>query len=381
MKKSLKIMSALLLFSSVAFSTPAVNSIVHAEESTAPMADDSSALRGQLQDLVNQANATLATPDLYTPESIESLKTSVSNAQVALDTNMESSYQTFITSMNIALAKVVAVTPPSSTEEPSSTDSSSTEPSSTDPSSTEPSSTDPNSTDSSSTQPSSTDSSSTQPSSTDSSSTQPSSTDSSSTQPSSTESSSTESSSTDSSSSEEVKPSIEISNQTMYVGQKLTEEIILSWATFNNAEGYMVGFEVVGDSIQVTALGNLLVTPGTHTIRFYVSKVTRSTDNIVAEKEITLTVLPESDKPKNPFTPVDPTANSEKTPEAPTNDLISEVVSPVSTSAKKPISSTQKKAKQLPSTGESNNGMMIASAGVMLIAGGAYIFRKKQVAK
>ncbi|WP_071870069.1 LPXTG cell wall anchor domain-containing protein [Enterococcus quebecensis] len=151
--------------------------------------------------------------------------------------------------------------------------------------------------------------------------------------------------------------------------------MILGWATFKNADGYIVGFEVVGDPIQVTALGNSLVEPGTHTIRFYVSKPAqqRSTDNVVAEKVITLSVLPESSNPLNDNLPKEDT-------KTPATGGISQVTSPVANSAKKTINSGKTTAKQLPVTGEENNNMMIASAGVLLIAG-AYLFRKKQLEK
>ncbi|MBO0474230.1 LPXTG cell wall anchor domain-containing protein, partial [Enterococcus ureasiticus] len=188
----------------------------------------------------------------------------------------------------------------------------------------------------------------------------------------------TESTSTESSSSEEATPSIEVTDQTVYVGQTLTEDIVLSWATFKNADGLTVGFEVVGEPIQVTALGNTLVEPGTHKIRFYVSKPAqqRSSETVVAEKVITLNVLPESANPLNQTLPEEET--NEKETKAPNKDLISQVASPISNTAKKTIDSAKTTAKQLPSTGETNNGMMIASAGVVLIAG-AYIFRKKQL--
>lgn len=371
MKKSLKFLAASLLFSSVLFTTPTLNTIVHAEETTASTSDDTSVQRARLQDLVDQANSVIATAAAeYTAESIESLKLTLSIAQDVLTHNTEAGYAGSIQALTFKLeALVAAPTVPSTTEPsstvPESTDSSSTTPESTD-SSTTPSSTDSSSTDSSSTTPSSTGSSTTTPSSTDSSST-----DSSSTTP-----SSTDSSSTDSSSSDELKPTIKIADQTMYVGQSLTEEMILSWATFENADGYMVGFEIIGAPIQVTQIGNTLVDPGTYSIRYYISELTRSTANVIAEKIITLTILPEN---ANPLKPVAPIEENNET-KAPGNDLLTPVANPVSNKNQKPIASAQTKAKQLPSTGETNNGMMVASAGVMLIAG-AYIFRKKQLAK
>ncbi|MBO0446630.1 LPXTG cell wall anchor domain-containing protein [Enterococcus ureilyticus] len=364
MKKSLKFLAASLLFSSVLFTTPTLNTIVHAEETSVSSSEDTSELRGRLETLVAEANSVISSGS-YTEASIEIVKNLLPGAQNALDNNLEDSYQAIVSSLKNALDTLIPETTPESTDTstttPESTDSSSTTPSSTDSSSTTPSSTDSSSTDSSSTTPSSTDSSTTTPSSTDSSTTTPSSTD---------------SSSTDSSSSDELKPTIKIADQTMYVGQSLTEEMILSWATFENADGYMVGFEIIGAPIQVTQIGNTLVDPGTYSIRYYISELTRSTANVIAEKIITLTILPEN---ANPLKPVAPIEENNET-KAPGNDLLTPVANPVSNKNQKPIASAQTKAKQLPSTGETNNGMMVASAGVMLIAG-AYIFRKKQLAK
>ncbi|WP_206911624.1 hypothetical protein IGL98_000932 [Enterococcus sp. DIV0840] len=383
MKKSLKIMAALLLISSVVGSTPLVNSVVHAEESSGYNDENNALLREGLQKEVDLAKERLAAPDLhdlYTPESIQSLSDLLAHAQNVLDNYLVNSYQACtIDLMSATLTPITNDTESSSTES-SSTESTSTESSSTESTSTESSSTESTSTESSSTESTSTESSSTESTSTESSSTESTSTESSSTESTSTESTSTESTSTESSSSEEATPSIEVTDQTVYVGQTLTEDIVLSWATFKNADGLTVGFEVVGEPIQVTALGNTLVEPGTHKIRFYVSKPAqqRSSETVVAEKVITLNVLPESANPLNQTLPEEET--NEKETKAPNKDLISQVASPISNTAKKTIDSAKTTAKQLPSTGETNNGMMIASAGVVLIAG-AYIFRKKQLDK
>lgn len=372
MKKGLKILTVSLLFSSAIFSTPAVNAVVHAEEIGETTVDDSeeiSLLRAQLQDLIIFANSTISTPDTtYSEAEVASIKLTIADAQNALDNNLKNDFASLIETLKAKLGTLInPPTEPSSSEpEPSTTDSSSTAPSSTDSSSTIPSSTD-----SSSTAPSSTDSSSTIPSSTDSSSTIPSSTDSDATVPTSTDLSSTAPSSTD-----EAKPTIEITDQTMYVGQTLTEEMILSWATFHNADGYEVGFEILESPIKVTAIGNTLLEVGTYKIRYYISQLTRMATNVVAEKTITLSILSESENPLNQVTSLE----KDKNPKAPANNIFSPVANPISTKNQKSITSTQTKAKQLPVTGEVNNGMTIVSAGVILIAG-AYIFRKKQLDK
>ncbi|MBO0467343.1 LPXTG cell wall anchor domain-containing protein [Enterococcus plantarum] len=367
MKKGLKILTVSLLFSSAIFSTPAVNAVVHAEEIGETTVDervDNDEIRGRLLTLIAEAKSVISS-ESYTEASLESVKALLPSAEKALEdleNNLAGNYEEIVLSLKNALDNLIEITESSSSEpEPSTTDSSSTMP---------------ESTDSSSTIPSSTDSSSTAPSSTDSSSTIPSSTDSSSTIPSSTDSDVTVPTSTDLSSTDEAKPTIEITDQTMYVGQSLTEEMILSWATFHNADGYEVGFEILESPIKVTAIGNTLLEVGTYKIRYYISQLTRMATNVVAEKTITLTILSESENPINQVTSLE----KNKNPKAPTNNILSPVANPVSTKNQKSITSAQTKAKQLPETGEVNNGMTIASAGVILIAG-AYIFRKKQLDK
>ncbi|OJG73932.1 LPXTG cell wall anchor domain-containing protein [Enterococcus quebecensis] len=344
MKKSLKIMAALLLISSVVGTTQSVTSVVNAEESSASADDNIAVYRADLEKLVTRGKEILAAPGSLSAATLEKIAAGVSSAQYVLDNNLESEYQSSANNLITILTNLEYDTESSSSE---STPSEST----------------------------SSESSSSESTPSESSSSGSTSSESSSSGSTSSESSSSESTSSESSSSEEATPTIEVSNQTVYVGQTLTEDMILGWATFKNADGYIVGFEVVGDPIQVTALGNSLVEPGTHTIRFYVSKPAqqRSTDNVVAEKVITLSVLPESSNPLNDNLPKEDT-------KTPATGGISQVTSPVANSAKKTINSGKTTAKQLPVTGEENNNMMIASAGVLLIAG-AYLFRKKQLEK
>ncbi|OTN89323.1 hypothetical protein A5819_001815 [Enterococcus sp. 7E2_DIV0204] len=84
-------------------------------------------------------------------------------------------------------------------------------------------------------------------------------------------------------------PDIKATDKTMYVGDRLTKEDILNWATFINPEGMPVGFEVVGNAIPISATDQL-TTSGTYTIKYYIQGKSRSVENILAEKEITLTV-------------------------------------------------------------------------------------------
>lgn len=62
----------------------------------------------------------------------------------------------------------------------------------------------------------------------------------------------------------------------MYVGDKLAEEDILNWATFENADGLKAGFEVIGDPIQVYQLSSTLAEPGAHQVRYCLEATTRT---------------------------------------------------------------------------------------------------------
>ncbi|MBO0474722.1 hypothetical protein JZO86_13555, partial [Enterococcus ureasiticus] len=120
MKKSLKIMAALLLISSVVGSTPLVNSVVHAEESSGYNDENNALLREGLQKEVDLAKERLAAPDLhdlYTPESIQSLSDLLAHAQNVLDNYLVNSYQACtIDLMSATLTPITNDTESSSTE-------------------------------------------------------------------------------------------------------------------------------------------------------------------------------------------------------------------------------------------------------------------------
>ena len=304
-------------------STPKAVAATNTDAST-----DNEALRAELQDLVNQGNNAVANAHLYTEDSIAKLQTTLSNAQYCLDYNLD--YSIYITSMKRALGALVLVPTEPSTTEPSTTEPSTTEPSTTEPSTTEPSTTEP---------------STTEPSTS--------------------------------------KPSIKVSDQTMYVNDKLTEEDILSWATFENAEGLNVGYEVVGEPIQVTVLGNTLVKSGTHQIRFYIEGTDASGEKIDISKTITLTILDAkeninnkengiSNPEVNGGTTISKINESNTASKAPNNTAIKKQKSiPVATKHIDPV-------KTLPKTGEENSKSFVAF-GVGLLGISLYLaFKRKK---
>ena len=210
--------------------------------------------------------------------------------------------------------------------------------------------------------------------------TEPSTTEPSTTEPSTTEPSTTEPSTTEPSTS---KPSIKVSDQTMYVNDKLTEEDILSWATFENAEGMNVGYEVVGEPIQVTVLGNTLVKSGTHQIRFYIEGTDASGEKIDISKTITLTILDAKENINNKEngisnpevsggTTISKINESNTASKAPNNTAIKKQKSiPVATKHIDPV-------KTLPKTGEKNSKSFVAF-GVGLLGISLYLaFKRKK---
>ncbi|WP_314062037.1 immunoglobulin-like domain-containing protein [uncultured Vagococcus sp.] len=159
-------------------------------------------------------------------------------------------------------------------------------------------------------------------------------------------------------------PTLNVENQTMYIGDKLTEEMILAWATTENAEN--VGFEVIGEAIRVTNPGSNLVEAGTHQIKFTAySGVNNgkeakalSTQPFApknAEKTITLTVKAKDAGSKN----------TSHTP-AKQNTTKSDTKTKAIKSAKA----------NLPKTGVEETSMMSSLMGLMMVV--VYFFFKKK---
>jgi len=185
-----------------------------------------------------------------------------------------------------------------------------------------------------------------------------------------TESSSTES--TGSSSSEELKPTINVSDKTMYVGDKLTKEDILNFATFKNTDGLKVGFHVLGNPIQVLKADLTLIEPGIHKIQYYVEGKTNSPKDYVAKKLITLTV-----KAKVTTDTTTSTTLSSSSDTGITNTSNSSGTYTKPTGITTPISSASTTAK-LPQTGETNSPLLTVIGSMTLLVGGTYLLTLKR---
>ncbi|MHC5226778.1 immunoglobulin-like domain-containing protein [Enterococcus sp. LJL99] len=160
------------------------------------------------------------------------------------------------------------------------------------------------------------------------------------------------------------KASVTAEDKVMYVGDKLTTDMVMDWATFENIEGYEYGFEVVGEGIQITEFGSKLVEPGTHKIRYY---ATNGKDTV--ETFITLTVLAsrggdgtgtDNNEDNNAAGTVTPTDNNNNTKKEPVKEI------------------KKKTEKQLPETGAQESSMMLTSIGLTLIASVYFMKKRKE---
>jgi len=366
MKKKLSLLGVTLLCSSALATTFVSPSNVFAEgTTTSDSAETPSMSRYQLQSLINTSKGYLSNSSLYDSEKLEILNYFVNHAQMVLD-NANSSEEEILNAIDMLNAANDVVAGTNSTSSSSSeAESSSTESTSSSSSEAESSSTESTSSSSSESESSSTESTSSSSSEAESSSTE-------STSSSSSEAESSSTESTNSSSSEELKPTINVSDKTMYVGDKLTEEDILNWATFEHADGLKVGFKVLGNPIQVLKKDNTLVEPGVHQIKYYVEGKTRASENHVAEKTITLTVKANGTTDTTTSTT---SSSSSSTGITSTTNSSGTYTKPAGKTT--PISSASTTA-GLPQTGETNSPLLTVIGSMTLLAGGAYLLTLKR---
>ncbi|MGG5315161.1 leucine-rich repeat domain-containing protein [Enterococcus sp. AZ072] len=171
-------------------------------------------------------------------------------------------------------------------------------------------------------------------------------------------------------------PTIEAADKTMHVGDKLTEEEVLSWAKFKNAEDYVTGFDVEGEGIPVSTINDTLTQAGKYKITYYVEGKTPNSQSHVAEKTITLTVLDKQKSDTEDSTTGTPTAEDPNTPTSTIKTGNSTTIPSTST----PSTVTSNKA--LPKTGEQLNNLF-ATVGIIVVAlsAGLFIWMKKDKKK
>ncbi|MHC5372228.1 bacterial Ig-like domain-containing protein [Enterococcus sp. LJL120] len=143
-------------------------------------------------------------------------------------------------------------------------------------------------------------------------------------------------------------PTIVAEDRVMYIGDTITEEMVLGWAETTNAE--YISFEIIGDGIPYDPATNTLVEAGEYQIKFTAYSGMGTAYEQTAETTMTLTV-----KEKENATVTTPVDNK-------TNTTTKTV-----TSGKKP----------LPATGEKESSMMATVLGLTLLAG-VYFMKKKR---
>lgn len=161
------------------------------------------------------------------------------------------------------------------------------------------------------------------------------------------------------------RPVILVEDKVMYVGDILTEEMILDWAKTENPEDQIIEFEVVDGEIEVYTLSNKLVKAGTHQIKFTAS----TKEGITEEKVITLTIKDKEETPTSDKTPVNNNVGALSKGNA------------VNTATKKaaPAASTRK---ELPKTGTKQANKWTVAAGILIVALAAGVsFKSKKGSK
>jgi LPXTG-motif cell wall-anchored protein len=196
---------------------------------------------------------------------------------------------------------------------------------------------------------------------------------------------------------EDTEVTINVSDHTMNIGDVITPELVLGWATVENGDNLYLEAEVIGRPIMIDSITNQLVEAGTYTIRYTVRSVdpagnplmTRSIgvepQMAVISKDITLTVVDPNaggpEKPTNPDDSVAPTdtqkpLDTSKSGDGSNSNQLLSMNNPVVGDAK--VNAANPTDKKLPQTGEENATMVVAFGGVML-AVGAYLLKRRQI--
>ena len=166
------------------------------------------------------------------------------------------------------------------------------------------------------------------------------------------------------------KPTILVTDKVMYVGDVLTKEMILAWATTEDPTDVVTGFTVMNGGIPVEALSDTLIEPGVHEIQF----TAETAEGISGEKQMTLTVkepvVPIA--PDEPGLPKEPLKNIEA---GKTDTQTIQLVQKITTEQKEIVKTS---AKELPETGETSNNVFLQLLGLVMNLGIAtYLLKRK----
>lgn len=156
-------------------------------------------------------------------------------------------------------------------------------------------------------------------------------------------------------------PTVTADDQRMYVGDRLTDEMILSWATATNATS--LSFEVLNGPLPIHSETQQLEEAGTYTIQYCAMRPHELNDSMFgSETTITLTVK-EKERKTIRTEPIQPTS---ETP----------VVTTKKTFVTKPTAQVTK-AKSLPKTGSEKASVSLIIAGFLLVDVALFVALKK----
>ena len=160
---------------------------------------------------------------------------------------------------------------------------------------------------------------------------------------------------------ETIRPTVKVEDKTLYVGDRLTEDIVLDWAKTENAE--QISFEVIDGEIEVSRTTDQLLRAGTYKIRFTASRRDEMTDaELTAQADMVLTVkAKETTATSTPTTTETTGLNGGTT---------TQKVAP------KQAAATPTKAKTLPKTGSEKGNVVLIISGVALVLGSLAIVIK-----
>ncbi|MDT2391571.1 immunoglobulin-like domain-containing protein [Enterococcus avium] len=176
-------------------------------------------------------------------------------------------------------------------------------------------------------------------------------------------------------------PTIIVEDKVMYVGDKLTKEMVLAWAKTEDPNDFITGFKVMNGEIKVRVIGDTLVETGVHEIMFYAMTAEGKT----VEKSMTLTV-----KDKEAATEGNGNGTSEKESSSTEKEPVKVIESTKTENKKvetvKKMNTEQKgsvdtAADELPKTGESSSNVFLSLLGIFMSTGVvAFLLKKKKSA-
>ena len=174
-------------------------------------------------------------------------------------------------------------------------------------------------------------------------------------------------------------PKIIVEDKLMYVGDKLTTDMILAWASTENPDDFITGFKVLNGKIKVKLIDDTLVEPGVHQFMFYA----KTAEGKTAEKTMTLTVK----EKEAPVDGVDKEMPAQTPSETPTKEIASDQTKVTGTNKVKKLAVTKNEQKgsvktttndKLPETGDDSKNLFLSMCGLLVTTISAFFLSKKK---